>query len=54
MILTEQLRKELSEILREDFGLNISEKEAFEIGQKMIDFFEVLIKSEYEKNHKKD
>ena len=45
--------QELKEIIKEDFGQDLSEKEVFEIGQNLVNFFEILIEQTYEKNNQK-
>lgn len=46
--------KQLQEIVQEDFGIVIPEKEAFEIGQNLVELFNILAQSEYEQPQKKD
>ena len=42
-MLNEELKNELNEILSEDFGMTVSAKESFEIGQELLDFFEFIV-----------
>lgn len=42
-MLNDQLKNELMEILSEDFGKDVSAKEAVEIGQELLGFFEFLV-----------
>lgn len=42
-MLNEQLKKELKEILSEDFGIDASAKEVVEIGQELLGFFEFIV-----------
>jgi hypothetical protein len=42
-MLNEQLKNELREILSDDFGKEVSAKEAVEIGQELLGFFEFIV-----------
>lgn len=44
MALNQKLLNELKDILREDFGKELNEKELFEIGNSLVLYFDLLAK----------
>ncbi len=49
-MLSEKLIKELSEILRDDYGLNLEENVISSIGNAWVSFVQLLLKIENEAN----
>jgi hypothetical protein len=43
-MLSQEMLKELKEIIEEDFGENLSEEELFEFGSNLLFYFELLAK----------
>jgi hypothetical protein len=43
-MLSQEMLKELKEIIGEDFGENLSDKELFEFGSNLLSYFELLAK----------
>ena len=46
--------KEFQKILKEDFGMDISKKEAFAISKNLLELFNLLSQENYEQTNKKD
>jgi len=53
-MLTTNQTKHIQKIIHKDFGMDISEKEAFEIGESLINLFNILTQNEYEETNKND
>ena len=56
IMLSQELLKELREIVRKDFGRELDDKELFEIGENLLSYFELLAKiytRENLKDHRK-
>lgn len=51
-MLSKESLKELREILREDFGINLSDEDLFEFGNNLLAYFQLLAKIYFENQFK--
>lgn len=51
-MLSKESLNELREILREDFGINLNDKDLFEFGNNLLAYFELLAKIYFENRFK--